>query len=426
MDLLEYQSRELIKDYGIYIDQGTLLNADNYLEFTPNSFPVVIKAQVKTGGRGKLGGVKLANNIKEFYKFASDILNLKIKHCVVREILVVKARKIYNEFYCAITFDRSISKYLLMFSQEGGMDIEHLAQSRPDLINKAYFSAINGINDIDFNDFFKNLDLSTELISELIVIIEKLWTIYKDNDATLVEINPLAVLYKDLYKVNSDSEFEIMPIDAKISLDDNANFRHKSLFEKYTIVDNENELEIEAQKNGLAYVKLDGSVGVIGNGAGLVLSTIDLIADKGKYLMNSEISLGERVNDNTKFNSFDNSKSSVFAANFLDIGGGASSEHMRDALNLISKDKQVKVILINIFGGLTNCELVAKGIVDALKEENNHQIVISLSGNNSQKGNDFLKDTIKLRNLNNLIIFDNQEDAVIKAVQIAKKSLESD
>jgi succinyl-CoA synthetase beta subunit len=353
MDLYEFQARTCLRTAGVKVADSVIIRDANEVVIWKN-FPAVVKAQVKTGGRGKAGGVKIAHNQAELDVAVQQILEMSISGHTVRSVLVTQAAKIESEYYLSITFDRSTQNYLLMFSTSGGVEIEQLARDTPDKIVKFHFSPLAGLSADLAEQFAKLSGVSANLQAQLADVALQLWRCYEDNDATLVEINPLAVV---------DGNLEAL--DAKVTLDDNAQFRHVELFDLFADNAVSNPLEVKAQAHNLAYIKLDGgSVGIVGNGAGLVMSTLDLVTASG-------------------------AETGVKPANFLDIGGGASAEKMAQALSLVLEDKDVKTVLINIFGGLTQCSLVATGILEAVGSfaaADLKPIFVRFAGNEADEG----------------------------------------
>ncbi|MDR0950367.1 MAG: ADP-forming succinate--CoA ligase subunit beta [Candidatus Ancillula sp.] len=385
MDLYEYQARKLLNKSGVKVQEGKLFERNYASLANITQYPVVAKAQVKVGGRGKAGGVKLAKNETELDDSIQNILHLNIKGHQVNKVFVVPAANIEKEMYCSIMYDRSRSKYLLMFSFEGGVEIEELAKTNSEAIDKIYFNAVDGLKETDL-EFLDNYSLNDSLLNQLKEAILNMWECYQEFDATLVEINPLCI--------TSDG---VEALDAKISLDDNAKFRHQEIFSDFFDISVEDHLEAKAKEQGINYVHLDGEIGIIGNGAGLVMSSLDVVALAGR-----------------KFDSNNPPK----PANFLDIGGGASAEHMRKSLELIAEDKKVSAILINIYGGLTRCELVAEGLLEALNQTGlNLPIVVRFDGNGMDEGLDILKNA----NKPNIHTAEDMDSAAKLVVEIGRK-----
>jgi len=322
----------------------------------------VVKAQVKAGGRGKAGGVKLAKTPEEAEEHASNILGMEIKGLTVNRVLVVPAEQIEEEYYFSFLLDRANRSYLCIASVEGGVEIEEVAKTNPDAVKKIPISAATGVGEAKATEIVEEAGFPAELRDQAISLVQALWQVFVEEDATLVEVNPLARLAGD----------KLEALDGKVSLDENADFRHpehEALADKSA----EDPLEAAAKAKGLNYVKLDGSVGIIGNGAGLVMSTLDVVAYAGEEFAGSPK-----------------------PANFLDIGGGASAEVMANGLEIIISDQQVKSVFVNVFGGITACDAVANGIVQAfelLASRDEHvdvPLVVRLDGNNAELGRKIL------------------------------------
>lgn len=354
MDLFEYQARDLFEKYEIPVLRGLIADTPEQAEQAAAKIggTVVVKAQVKTGGRGKAGGVKVAHSPEEARSAAEKILGLDIKGHLVRRVMIAEGAKIAREFYISILLDRSNRTFLALCSVEGGMEIEQLAQERPEALAKVPIDAVLGLDLAQALEIAKAGGFDSELASKVAPIFVKLYEVFKKEDTTLVEVNPL-VLTED---------GAILALDGKVSLDENAEFRHqRDQLER----DQLDPLEAKAKAMDLNYVKLDGEVGIIGNGAGLVMSTLDVVAYAGeKY-------------------------GGVKPANFLDIGGGASAEVMAAGLDVILNDPQVKSVFVNVFGGITACDAVANGIVGALEKlgpKASKPLVVRLDGNNVDQG----------------------------------------
>ena len=388
MDLYEYQAKELFALHSITTQVGKVVENENDAKKAAQEFnqAVVVKAQVKTGGRGKAGGVKLATNPEEALEKAKNILGLDIKGHIVKKILITPAEDIKEEYYVSFLLDRTNRTFLCMASVAGGMDIEEVAAKTPEKLAKI---KINPLDGVDFNkalEIAKAAAIPQEVCEKAASLIEKMWNMFIQVDATLVEVNPLV-------RTNDD---RIVALDGKVTLDDNASFRHPD-FEKYIDVANTDPLERAAKEKDLNYVKLEGSVGIIGNGAGLVMSTLDVVAYAGE-----------------KFGG-------VKPANFLDIGGGASAQVMADGLGIILSDPSVKSVFVNVFGGITACDAVANGIVQALeilKTKSNisqRPIVVRLDGNNASEGLRILREAKP----ENVEIVDTMDHAASRAAQLA-------
>ncbi len=354
MDLFEYQGKLLFGSYGIPVSPGEAVqNVEDAVAAADRlGYPVVVKAQVLTGGRGKAGGVKLANNTAEAREYATSILGLDIKGHIVGTVWMEKASDIAEEYYASFTLDRSAKAYLGMLSAQGGVEIEQVADENPDAIAKIQVDPVVGLSEEACRDWVKRAALNPAATEGAVDILMKLYKVYVDADADLVEINPLILT----------PEGKVHALDAKVTLDDNALFRHPD-YEQYEAIQHRDERELAAHKKGLQYVGLDGSVGVIANGAGLAMSTIDIINQVGGT-----------------------------PANFLDIGGGANADVMAGALEVIVSDTNVRSIFINIFGGITKGDEVAKGILEALTRVTiDAPIVIRLDGTNADEGREILK-----------------------------------
>ena len=362
MDLFEYQARDLFAKHGVPVLKGIVATTPEEAKAAAEEIGglTVIKAQVKTGGRGKAGGVKLAKNPDEAYEYAQQILGMDIKGHTVHRVLVAQGADIAEEYYFSILLDRANRSYLAMCSVEGGMEIEQLAAERPEALAKVEVDPLVGIDSAKAQEIVEAAGFSAELQPKVVEVLVKLGDVFNKEDATLVEVNPLV----------QTPEGDILALDGKVSLDDNAEFRqpdHVALVDKSA----ENPLEAKAKQHDLNYVKLDGEVGVGGNGAGLVMSTLDVVAYAGEKHGN------------------------VKPANFLDIGGGASAEVMAAGLEIILGDEQVKSVFVNVFGGITSCDAVAEGIVKALEilgDSATKPLVVRLDGNNVEEGRRILSE----------------------------------
>lgn len=360
MDLFEYQARDLFEAYGVPVLQGKIADTPEEAMAAAAAIggTVVVKAQVKVGGRGKAGGVKVVHSPEEAKEAASKILGLDIKGHVVKRVMIAQGAAIEKEFYFSVLLDRSNRTFLSLCSVEGGVEIEQLAVERPDALAKIAVSATTGIDKAMALEIAKAGGFPDDLLDSVSDVFVKLYDVFKKEDATLVEVNPL-VLTKD---------GKILALDGKVTLDDNAEFRHaREEMER----DQLDPLEAKAKEMDLNYVKLDGQVGIIGNGAGLVMSTLDVVAYAGER------------------------HGHVKPANFLDIGGGASAEVMAAGLDVILNDPQVKSVFVNVFGGITACDAVANGIVGALNtlgDKASKPLVVRLDGNNVEEGRKILAD----------------------------------
>lgn len=356
MDLFEYQARDLFEKHGVPVLAAAIATTPDEAEAAAKNIggKVVVKAQVKTGGRGKAGGVKLAEDATDAREKAGAILGMDIKGHIVRTVMIAAAAPIESEYYLAILLDRSNRTFLVMASVSGGMDIEEVAHTAPEKLAKIPVSAVDGISAAKAKEIVGAAKFPLDVADQVAEVLLKLWDVFQSEDATLVEVNPLV----------KTKDGKIIALDGKITLDDNAEFRQS---DHAALVDHEatNELEAAAKAKDLNYVKLDGQVGIIGNGAGLVMSTLDVVAYAGKK------------------------HGGVLPANFLDIGGGASAQIMADGLSIILGDIDVKSVFVNVFGGITSCDAVATGIVQALEllgPKATKPIVVRLDGNNVIEG----------------------------------------
>ena len=374
MDLFEYQGKSLYQDYDISHPKSSLVKDPKELqELKGLSYPVVVKAQVQVGGRGKAGGIKVANNHDELIELGNQIYGMDIKGHKVEVLLIEEASEILEEYYLSFTLDRSAKKYLMMLSAKGGMDIEQVAKDNPKDLVKLHISPSKGLDKKDLDESIIEANLNQKFKSELSEIIIKLYELFDEGDCDLVEVNPLAITNEG-----------VMALDSKVALDMNAKFKH----ENFQILEDEIPIPEEekfAKEKGLNFIKLEGFVGIIGNGAGLVMSTLDVVAEHGGS-----------------------------ASNFLDIGGGAKSETVSAALEVLETDSNVKSVLINIFGGITRCDLVADGIVEATSGKKlKWPIIIRLDGTNSKEGLEILKNNPN----DNIFISENMDEAAKLAVE---------
>lgn len=377
MNLFEYQGKDLYKKYSITTPKSIFIKSIS--DLTENhglSFPLVVKAQVQVGGRGKAGGIKIAKNHQELEEHIDAILGMDIKGHKVESLLIEEASEIISEYYISFTLDRSEKKYLMMLSSKGGMDIEEVAANSPDDLIKIHISPSLGLESNVITQAIKDANLNLDYIDELHEIISKLYRLFTEGDCDLVEVNPLAITNQG-----------VSALDSKVSLDMNAIYRQDD-FKKYEDEIPIPESEKFAKSKGLNFIKLDGSVGIIGNGAGLVMSTLDVVAEHGGK-----------------------------AANFCDIGGGAKAETVTAALEVLESEEEVTSVLINIFGGITRCDLVAAGIVEATKgKELKWPLIVRLDGTNSKEGLEILS-----KNSNEkIIISESMDDAAKAAVEGGK------
>lgn len=362
MDLFEYQAKELFVKHGVPSSEGRVTDTAEDARAIAEEIgkPVMIKSQVKVGGRGKAGGVKYAATPDDAFTHASNILGLDIKGHITKKVLVAEAKDIAEEYYISFLLDRANRNYLAMCSVEGGMEIEEVAETKPDRLARISVDAVKGVDLAFARSIAEQGHLPAEVLDAAAVTIQKLWEVFIAEDATLVEVNPLVRTPQD----------EILALDGKVTLDENASFRHPD-HDAFADRDATDPLELKAKENDLNYVKLDGEVGIIGNGAGLVMSTLDVVAYAGE-----------------KHNG-------VKPANFLDIGGGASAEVMAAGLDVILGDEQVKSVFVNVFGGITACDAVANGIVKALEilgDAAAKPLVVRLDGNRVDEGRKILAD----------------------------------
>ncbi|MCU1428535.1 MAG: succinyl-CoA synthetase, beta subunit [Actinomycetia bacterium] len=354
MDLFEYQGKQLFARYGIPVSAGEPVDTVDQAVAAAErvGYPVVVKAQVQVGGRGKAGGIKLASNEDETRTHAGNILGMDIKGHVVHRVWIEHASDIAEEYYASFTLDRSAKKHLGMLSAQGGVEIEQVAEENPDAISRIHVDPVEGLTEAACREWVLGAHLDANVTDGAVEVLMKLYDAYDKGDCDLVEINPLIVT----------PDGRVHALDAKVTLDDNARFRHPE-WDELQGLEKLDVREREAAEKGLQYVGLDGSVGVIANGAGLAMATCDIVHEVGGR-----------------------------PANFLDIGGGASAQVMADALEVINNDPNVKSIFINIFGGITKGEEVANGIVQALTQvEIASPIVIRLDGTNAEQGREILK-----------------------------------
>jgi succinyl-CoA synthetase beta subunit len=390
VDLFEYQARDMFEAHGVPVLAGAIATTPEQAreaaeEIGAKSGGVtVVKAQVKTGGRGKAGGVKVAKTTDEAEQHAAAILGMDIKGHTVGTVMIAQGAQIAEEYYFSILLDRANRTYLAMCSKEGGMDIEQLAVERPDALARIAVDPNTGIDEAKAAEIVAAAGFDAETGAKIVPVLQTLWTVYRDEDATLVEVNPL---------VKTEAG-DIVALDGKVTLDENAGFRHpdhEALEDKAAA----DPLEAMAKEKDLNYVKLDGSVGIIGNGAGLVMSTLDVVAYAG-----------EEFPGQPK------------PANFLDIGGGASAEVMANGLHIILGDEQVKSVFVNVFGGITSCDAVANGVVGALKnlgDEATKPLVVRLDGNNVEEGRRILAEA----NHPLVTIEETMDGAARKAAELA-------
>jgi succinyl-CoA synthetase beta subunit len=388
VDLYEYQAKDLFAAHGVPVLPGKVADTPDEARAVAEELgqTVVVKAQVKTGGRGKAGGVKLAADPAETRTKAEAILGLDIKGHVVRRVLVTPASDIAEEYYVSFLLDRANRTFLAMASAEGGMEIEQLAVERPDALAKIPVDAIAGVDLAKAKEIVTAAKFPDAIADQAATVVVKLWETFVAEDATLVEVNPLV----------RDPQDTIVALDGKVTLDDNAGFRHPTHAD-FVDIAAEDPLEAAAKAKDLNYVKLDGQVGIIGNGAGLVMSTLDVVAYAGEEF------------------------GGMKPANFLDIGGGASAEVMANGLEIILSDRDVRSVFVNVFGGITACDAVANGIVQAFQlldsrgDTVNKPIVVRLDGNNAEEGRRILTEAA----LPGLRQVDTMDNAARAAAELA-------
>lgn len=386
MDLFEYQARDIFEKHGVPVLGGVVATTPEEAREGAEKLgggTVVVKAQVKTGGRGKAGGVKLAHSPEETAEKAGEILGMDIKGHTVHRVMIAQGAKIAEEFYFSVLLDRSNRNYLAMCSVEGGVEIEQLAVERPEALARIAVDPAVGVDEAKAAEIVDAAGFADDIKGKVAEVIRGLWTVFKAEDATLVEVNPLV----------KTEDGEIVALDGKVTLDENAGFRHAdhAELEDSAAAD---PLEAKAKENDLNYVKLDGEVGIIGNGAGLVMSTLDVVAYAGAK------------------------HGGVKPANFLDIGGGANAKVMANGLDVILGDEQVKAVFVNVFGGITACDEVANGIVgalDLLGDAATKPLVVRLDGNNVELGRQILTE----RNHPLVTLADTMDGGADKAAELA-------
>ncbi len=376
MKLHEYQSKVIFSKYGIPIPKGRIANSAEEVNQIAEELGgrVVVKAQVLIGGRGKAGGIRLAKTAEEAEELATLILAMDLKGLPVRRVLVDEMISFTQEIYLGITNDRNSHRPVMICSAAGGVDIEDVAKETPERISKSYIDPLLGYRDYQSRDIAIGIDLPKDLWKNFNDICKGLWRAYCDNDATLAEINPLVIT----------NDHKLIALDGKVTIDDNSLFRHPDLVETRDL-DADESTEIEARKYGLSYIRMDGDIGCLVNGAGLAMATMDLIESQNGH-----------------------------PANFLDIGGGASAEKVTAALRILLSDKKIKVVLINIYGGITRCDEVARGILSTISENGiTIPFVVRLVGTNAEQGRKLLSDA-------HFITADTLMEASSRAVKIAE------
>ena len=364
MDLFEHQAKELFAEYGVPVPSGRVAHTAEEARAIAAEFAakgqskVVIKAQVKVGGRGKAGGVKLADGPEAAHEIAQQILGMDIKGHTVHKVLVEEASDIAQEYYLSFLLDRANRTFLSICSVQGGMEIEEVAHTNPEAVARIPVSALTGVDHDKATEIINAGELPAEAVTGAAQLAERLWAVYTDEDALLVEVNPMIL----------SADGRVLALDGKVTLDDNAAFRQEENFTNFADDSSTDPLEARAKAKHLNYVKLEGEVGIIGNGAGLVMSTLDVVAYAGEEF------------------------GGMRPANFLDIGGGASAEVMANGLEIVLSDPSVKSVFVNVFGGITACDAVANGIVSAIGmlgergDQVRHPIVVRLDGNNAAEG----------------------------------------
>lgn len=368
MDLFEYQARDLFEKHGVPVLAGATATTPEDARAAAETIGAnsggvtVVKAQVKTGGRGKAGGVKVAKSADEAQEYAGQILGMDIKGHTVKTVMIAQGAQIAEEYYFSILLDRANRTYLAMCSTEGGMDIETLAVERPEALARVAVDPNVGIDEAKATEIVEAAKFDADTAAKVVPVLQQLWQVYRDEDATLVEVNPLV----------KTEDGAIIALDGKVSIDGNSEFRHPE-HEEFVDHSKTDPLEVLAVEKGLNYVKLDGNVGIIGNGAGLVMSTLDVVAYAGEEYTGG----------------------AAKPANFLDIGGGANAEVMANGLEIIFGDPQVTAVFVNVFGGITACDAVANGIVQAYAILADHDkepkpLVVRLDGNNADLGRQIL------------------------------------
>ena len=383
---MEFQAKELFAKHGVTTTLGTVVETADEAKAAAEQFGgvTVVKAQVKAGGRGKAGGVKIAKTPDEAFEYASNILGMEIKGLTVNRVLVTPATPPVEEYYFSYLLDRSNRSHLCIVSVEGGVEIEEVAKTNPEAVRKIDINALEGVTPEKAAAIVDEAKFPAELRDQAIEMAQQLWKVYVEEDATLVEVNPLARLEGD----------KLEALDGKVSLDDNASEVRHPDHEQFEIREEADPLEAKAKDKGLNYVKLDGQVGIIGNGAGLAMSTLDVVAYAGE------------------------NHGGVKPANFLDIGGGANAQVMADGLDVILNDPDVKSVFVNVFGGITACDEVANGIVGALGilgDEATKPLVVRLDGNNVEEGRRILADA----NHPLVTMVDTMDGAADKAAELA-------
>ena len=380
MDLFEYQGKELLRKFEVPVPEGRVAETPDEAERAAKGLGgnVVVKAQVQVGGRGKAGGIKLAGSPEEARSVAGDIIGMDIKGHTVKRVLVERAGDIRSEYYASFLLDRSNRNFLGMMSSEGGVEIEQVAEEKPDAIARVHIDPLYGFSAFHAREMVFGSGIDPDAHEEALALLPKLYKAFVELDASLVEVNPLVLT----------GEGRVMALDAKVTLDDSAAFRQPS-FDELKSAHEIPEQERLAKEKGLNFIKLDGDIGIIGNGAGLVMSTLDVVHNAGGK-----------------------------PANFLDVGGGARADLLSSALEVITSNAEVKSILVNIFGGITRCDLVAEGILDAFDRlDLEVPVVVRLDGTNAEAGRKMLQESPR----DNLVPAETMLGAAEKAVELARE-----
>jgi succinyl-CoA synthetase beta subunit len=377
MKIYEFQAHEILSKRGIPSPWGEVAKTSEEVKKIAEKLgrPVVVKAQVLVGGRGKAGGIKLASTPEEAYRAAERILNSKLKGILVKRVFVQEALSIKEEYYLGVTVDRAQKRVVVMVSPAGGVDIEEVARTNPGKIFKFYVNPLLGFKNYEANELASTLTKDKKLVKGIAKILSGLYRIFEEMDSSLVEVNPLVIT----------KEGFLFALDAKIIFDDNALYRHPEI-SSLRDLEVEDPLEVRAKEAGVNYVRLEGNIGCIVNGAGLAMATMDLVKHYGAE-----------------------------PANFLDVGGGASSQQVGKALDIVLSDEQVRAVLVNIFGGITRCDIVAEGIIQALsKREMNLPLIIRLTGTNEEEGRK------KLKGIKGIFLAATMNEAAKKAMEVVK------
>jgi succinyl-CoA synthetase beta subunit len=398
VDLFEYQAKELFAEYGVPVPKDKVASTAEEAREITTAFAaggisqVVVKAQVKTGGRGKAGGVKLADSPADAQQKAERIIGMDIKGHTVHRVLIAEATDISSEYYLSFLLDRANRTFMSICSVEGGVEIEEVAHNNPDAIARVPISPLTGVDHAKALEIVKAGRIPDEAAEQAALLAERLWAMFTDEDATLVEVNPMVLT----------PDGRVLALDGKVTLDDNAAFRQDH--QRFVDAASADPIEARAKEKHLNYVKLDGQVGIIGNGAGLVMSTLDVVAYAGEQLKGAAEAGG-----------------GIRPANFLDIGGGASAEVMASGLEIVLSDPSVRSVLVNVFGGITACDAVANGIVSAFSmlaardEHVDRPIVVRLDGNKAAEGRAILKEA----NLPVVEQVDTMDGAARRAAELA-------